>query len=291
MISSVTTNTWNISGPDFLAVYGILCAVAAAAAWIRWRRVLGPRRPADSSAPELDVYQVAMLAGGPPSVIVTAATNLYRAGRLTAGRRRGALELAAGPASPASGIERAVLEAVRSRPGSSVKTLRRDLRDAPAITAIASRLEHGGLLDPPAKQTRLRLELAAIGGLLVSLGVARVVAGASVGKPVAFLVVAVLAVLTITPILVGRVPRTTPAGRRVLKRVRSSQPGPRAMDAAMAVALGGAGALWLADPVSATELGLPRAGGWTGGTGAGGGGGGCGGGGGGCGGGGGGCGG
>jgi uncharacterized protein (TIGR04222 family) len=307
MISSATGTTWNISGPDFLILYGVVCTLAGVAAWMRWAGIRGSQQPLGHRSPDLepdlDVYRLATLSGGPARVVMTAATKLYRAGRLDSGTRRGTLKLSDRPAAAsadlgpgyrpltpgATDLELAVVEAVRTRPGISLATLRRDLRDMPAVTAVTSELERSGLLVSAAKWTRLRRELALAGGLLSVLGGARLVAGLSAGRPVGFLVLALLAVVVATLLVVRHLPRTTTAGRRALKHARRDQPSPQAMDAGMAVALGGAGALWLADPTSADGLGVHRSGasgrGASGGCGSGGcgsGGGGCGGGGGGC---------
>ncbi len=285
MISSAAANTWNISGPEFLLLYGVLCGLAAAVALVRWRSLLGSPRPTEEQPRELDVYRVAMLVGGPRRVLSTAVIGLYRTGRLSSDGRRAAIKVVDGGPPLCPGLERSVLEAVRAHPGTSVNALR-ELGEIPAVTAIASELEHARLLATSERRFRLSRELLAIGGLLLILGCLRVAAGMASGRPVSYLVLAVFGVLTVTVVVAARVPRTTLAGGRAVRRVRSDQPTNRQwMDASMAVALFGAGALWLADPVTASGLGVSRSstsfygGGGDGGAGGGyGGGGGCGGG-------------
>src|SRR6185437_10372660 len=82
------------------------------------------------------------------------------------------------------------------------------------------------------------------------------------GKPVAFLVVLIVLTFVVWRLSL-RVPNVTPAGRATLREARvesealrsGSLPG----DRALAVALFGIGALWLAEPALASELGFAQA--------------------------------
>ena len=75
-------NTWGISGPVFLAIYGAALLVVTGVAW--WS---GGRRGTDSAvdAEELDEYQVALLNGGERLAAVVALVNLDRQGAVELG--------------------------------------------------------------------------------------------------------------------------------------------------------------------------------------------------------------
>ena len=76
-------NTWGISGPAFLALYGTaLVVVTAAAVWVGWRR---ERVAADDAG--VDEYEVALLNGGERLAAVVALVNLDRQGALELGDR------------------------------------------------------------------------------------------------------------------------------------------------------------------------------------------------------------
>ena len=76
-------NTWGISGPAFLALYGTaLVVVTAAALWVGRRR---ERLAADAA--EVDEYEVALLNGGERLAAVVALINLDRQGSLELGDR------------------------------------------------------------------------------------------------------------------------------------------------------------------------------------------------------------
>src|SRR4051795_2310900 len=104
--------TWGITGPEFLWFYGALCAVAAAAAAFVRRRALGPSAGSKDPTPDLGVYKVAMLNGGPQLAITTAATKLHRDGVLCEGDEPRTHVVEAALAGQADPLERAVYEAV-----------------------------------------------------------------------------------------------------------------------------------------------------------------------------------
>jgi uncharacterized membrane protein YgcG len=138
------------------------------------------------------------------------------------------------------------------------------------------------------------------------LGLLRVLAGMSNAQPVGFVTAMMAVVIVLAALLLGRAPRRSRAGDRLLARLRTEQHGLAPANrpdwavygpegAALGIGIWGMSALWASDPVFADELALQRqasstgdGGGSTGGgdsgggSGDGGGGGGCGGGGGGC---------
>ena len=106
--------------------------------------------------------------------------------------------------------------------------------------------------------------------VVAALGVVRVMAGYANGRPVVFLIIAVVLVFVAGLLLVAMAPRRTRAGDALLRRLAadhhllspSMRPdwevyGPAG--AALAVGVFGVGALWAADPAFATELAAQRA--------------------------------
>ena len=173
---------------------------------------------------------------------------------------------------------------------SSYDQLRDALARRPEVAELRRSLEAAGLMYPaPVAAAQLRnvrlLWLAVLG-----LGVARLVVGMSRGKPVAFLVMLLVAAVFCALASLGGHLGRTPAGYRVLKAARREGGKPEEaasmgearfgpVGASYGVALFGASVLWATDPLFAEAMGMPRAGGGDGDGGGGGcGGGGCGGG-------------
>ena len=76
-------NTWGISGPTFLALYGLALLAVAGAAWFWGRRAVGSAIDVDG----LDEYEVAVLNGGERLAATVALVNLDRQGALELGDR------------------------------------------------------------------------------------------------------------------------------------------------------------------------------------------------------------
>ena len=285
-------DTWGISGPQFLLLYVALFAVTVPVVVLARRRALaGP--PGAAVPARLDRYEVAYLNGGCELVATTAVTGLLRDGVLTSTSRRGRrvrLGVRAAPPAGAHPVEWATYQLVAARPDHPRWALGAELCRATAMAAVCERLRQGGLAPTPEQRARYRAA-----GLwfvpLLALGTARVAAGSANGRPVGFLVVALLVTVVTATVLSVRVPAATALGRRTLAMLRAGTRRPTAgaspAELGMATALFGTGVLWAADTEMALALRVPREhgahlGGIGGGGGEGGGGGSCGGGGGGC---------
>lgn len=277
-------NTWGISGPVFLALYGsALLVVAAAALWGGHRRV----GASDEGTDGLDEYEVAMLNGGERLAAVVALVNLDRQGALELGDRllreleaSGDLDLAGMSASQleqlgvstdmtvrhsldpgADPVERAVYEAARHAEPRSASTVVTLATEASAFADLRADLEERGLLYPAEDADRLHhrwlwfLPLLAAGVLRATIGLQR-------GRPVTFLVVLLIVTVAATVFVARRrLVRTRHANRLLteLRREQTELPA-RAMTAGdaslgMALALAGVGALWLSDPPLALAMG------------------------------------
>jgi uncharacterized protein (TIGR04222 family) len=256
-----TATTWGISSAQFLIGYGLLCVAAAAAVWWEWRHALGPQQRGPDALPELGLYELALLGGGPHLAITSALAQLHHDKRLRVRRREGTLKVAEERTPAAEPFERAVYDTVRSEPGISIETLRWTLKDSEALESLSARLTQAGLLVDEEQSARVR-RLWIVGALLAALGIARVAAGLDGGAAVGGAVAMVLVVALATSWLFRHRPLTTKRGRDALERQRAERDDlrrhPPASESAMTVALFGGGALWLADPAVAAALGVPR---------------------------------
>lgn len=256
----VAASTWGVTGAQFLWFYGGLCAVAGLWVWSRWRRAMHPRSSGDMTRSP-DMYDVAMLNGGPQLAITAAATKLHRDGVLRRGFRRRTLE-AVGRVDPrAHPLEHEVFEVVRRQPGMWVAQLHEDLEESEVIASMTSDLASAGLLVDEARASRLR-KLWLVGLVVAALGIARIVAGVWNDAPIELPTVMVGAVVLATFLLARRRPIATARGRTVVRGRRQEREDlrhrPKAGESAMAVALFGGAALWIADPDFAGVLSVPR---------------------------------
>jgi uncharacterized protein (TIGR04222 family) len=269
-------NTWGISGPQFLILYGTILVVTGAVVFAIRRRISGRWDRvglAGLRAPELSPYEVAILKGGDSLALTVAVCRLKEAGALALAES-GSLEVA-GPLPPQPDpLEKWAYAVVQESPGRSKAVL--DKRAAePALAPIRERLWALGLLLEPRQRALIRWQLFWFVPVF-GLGVARLIAGSQNHRPVGLLVLLMLAG-AYGAYEVTKPPIATLAGTRVLKQLEQDSSIFSSYGFAGDVALSGFGALWAADATLATALGLKQG---TGGFG--GGGGGCGGGGGGC---------
>jgi len=259
-------DTWGISGPAFLLAY-VVIAVAVGVTAIRTRR-----RLADGSSQRrvtrLDgrPYDVAYVNGGADLALCAALSAMYRAGTISTSGR-GVVVAARRPDSRTDELERAIHHAA------AAPVSRHQLAAAGAVASALHRIEQRLIADGLLLSTLDRQRIRVTGGWLLAvaaLGVVRVMAGYANGRPVVFLVVAVMLVFVLGLLLIARAPRRTRAGDALLRQLAadhhalspSMKPdwavyGPAG--AALAVGVFGVGALWAADPAFATELAAQRA--------------------------------
>jgi uncharacterized protein (TIGR04222 family) len=215
-------DTWGIPGPVFIAGY-VVGALVALAITLAWRRSLSAGR---APSRELDVHEVAYLAGGEEQALVAALTGLRAENAIEIVDRR----LRRTDARPRG---RGDLDhAVAAKIGADRVDYAHRLLYGPAVRrqlhAIRDRLVRERLLLGAAELRQWRAAALPLWLLLV-VGVARLVAGASGGKPVGFLILAllVLTVLTLILTFASRSPRTraaTAAVAELRKRHRHLDP-------------------------------------------------------------------
>jgi uncharacterized protein (TIGR04222 family) len=265
------SHVWGIGNTTFLWCYGVLCALTLAGIWLR-RRSLSGVRGGTVRRRSCDAYELAMLNGGPQLAITIAAAELYRVGSLARGSSGKLVKVGQrsdGVADGTGELEDEVFAAVLRNPGASARTLRKELDGCAAIRRIASTLTEAGLLLDDRRRAQVdRLWLWTL-PLLVP-GIARLTAVGGGEEAVTSLTVIVLALTSVAVWLATQRPRATARGRRLLKterggrRTHGRMPSRREIPAA--VALYGAGVLWVADPGIAFAWDVPRERGttWTG---------------------------
>jgi uncharacterized protein (TIGR04222 family) len=133
---------------------------------IRVWRASGPLPPDPADPPELDVFEVTYLNGGPALVATTAAVGLLRAGHLAGpepptGRRNPPevqLRALAPPPDPHP-VERAVYDLVAARPSRPFHETQRRVADTGAVATLRGRLQALGLVLSDREQAAYRRTL------------------------------------------------------------------------------------------------------------------------------------
>ncbi|MFI0444998.1 TIGR04222 domain-containing membrane protein [Actinomadura sp. 6N118] len=279
-------DTWGIAGPVFLWGIFVPAALVLIVIVVLIRRSIAAGQ---ETKRELHPYEAAYLTGGRTRVLGTV---------LAALRAQGAIESAGGgqvrvtetPIPDAAPVEVAVHEVIREAREIKIRDVPDDLRVRNEMEALKASLEREGLALGGGDKTAIRMASLLLWGLL-AVGVARLASGISNGRPVGFLIVAVI-LFTLVCLGFMVVGNKTRAGRTALEATRdrlghlnpSANPawatyGPSG--AAFGVALFGTAALMSFDPAFAEEAQLRHymtTSGGTSGDSGGGGGGGCGGG-------------
>ncbi|MGY3518217.1 TIGR04222 domain-containing membrane protein [Micromonospora sp. PTRAS2] len=255
-------DTWGIPGPTFLGFYLLAGLVVVIGAIVHRRRVLAG--PSSVGGAQLGPQQVAYLNGGNQLAIWTSLGGLRGTGVVGVRTDR---RLAVGGSLPAGAtpLDRAVHHAANQ--GLYARELGRDRWVQQALDQLRQGLEQQGLaLSAARRQSAQRGSFPVF--LLVLLGGFRIFAGLSNGRPVAFLVLAVIP-LAIASALLARVPWRTRAAERALRELRRTNvhlapaSGPAyatygAAGAAMGVALFGTATLWAMDPGFAEQAEIQR---------------------------------
>ncbi len=265
------SDTWGVSGPDFLRLYiGLAVAVYVAAMVVLvWSR----HRPASTSQQIRDVAstltppEVAYLRGGPKRAVLCAVAGLRARGLILAPGKHRLVTTRPTPPNEVFPLERAVHEAVRRQTVftwlAGAATVRAEL------DAIDARLTSIGLLLPPAHRRWIRITTLSIIAVL-GLGVVRLIAGIFNDKPVGYLLLTLLGYAAVMAMWLlassSLLPRTR-TGHKVLRHLtkryailtpahRPSWSAGGAQTAAMSAALFGAVALYAGDPAFAHQLGM-----------------------------------
>jgi uncharacterized protein (TIGR04222 family) len=262
---AITSDTWGISGPTFLVAYLVLAAAVLLAAMRARRALTDPRPDRPFGDPGAHPHDVAHLNGGAELAVTSALAAMHLKG--TVAPSKGQIHAVGRPAPGDDALERAIHLTTGSAVARRRLPLHRPVQTA--LDGIEKRLVAAGFLLSDAERRRIR----SIGWWLVAvagLGLLRLLAGIADGKPVGFLLVALLAVSLGAGVLLAWAPRRTRSGDRLLARLKvdhhelapDSRPdwiayGPAA--AALGVGIFGTSALWASDPAFAEELAMQRA--------------------------------
>jgi uncharacterized protein (TIGR04222 family) len=254
-------NTWGISGPAFLAIYGGAIVLLALGAVLH-RRVAFRGTPG-ADADELDPEQIAYVTGGPRLAACASLAALRAVGVVDAeGRDR--LTTTAPLAADPTGLDRVVYAAAGR--GVRASRLWRDPEVRAELTRMGHELAATGLVIAPPVHRALRLW--GVAGLALGvLGVARIVAGIANDKPVGYLDPEVAAALFGSVLAATADRYTTTAARRPLITLRrqygylapAQSPAMEAygaVGAALGVALFGPAAFQAMDPAFVSVLGI-----------------------------------
>lgn len=264
------TDTWAISGPAFLwAFIGVATLIVMGAAAHR-RRVLAGGT--DVQLERLTPAEVAYLAEGPSRAAYATLATLNRAG-LVQFEENGRMRRTGGIQAGASALEAAVAHAAGDGERASLVHHHPSVRSA--LAQIESDLLRRGLLVSTQRRSAARLGAWMV-LLLFAFGVVRLIAGISAGRPVMYLVLALIA-LAVAFFALHRVPRLTNAAKAALASLRrrhhyfeaKSRPAWQTYDPVMtglAVGLFGTALLWDSNPELADAAELRHAAGYQGGA-------------------------
>ncbi|MBC6463250.1 TIGR04222 domain-containing membrane protein, partial [Actinomadura sp. HBU206391] len=275
MLIAANGDAWGISGPTFLIVYAV-AAIALAALTVALRRKVTRGRP--TKVP-LGPIEAAYLIGG-SSRAIAAAVAALRADRAVTSAGDGRLEARATSYTMRSPLNDAVIRAIQSS-SATASALIAHVGVRRALDGVRVGLERKGLLLTPAERAQLRFTALPFGVLLV-IGLVRLVADIQNDSAVGFLVAALIVVAVSALVWLNVAPRVTRAGRDALADVRAKhahlEPSMSpawdtygSSDAALGVGLFGMAALMSMDPAFAEEaaigqqLGLQSGGGGIGG--------------------------
>lgn len=218
----VNLDVLEMRGPAFLMLYAVVLLVAAAIAWLLRNR----QRAADDGAPlpELDAYEVAVLAGGEELATRVAISRLVMDGKVVADSS--GLQSIASPADTQDGHEdhplvHAIHKFIQAQPSSSASEVR--TAGEAAAAPIGAKLEDAGLLETPNSFHRARWAAMKVMLPALALGIFKAVLGASRGRPIGFLAV-LLAIAVVLTVMFYRLPRRTKRGDRLLRTLKSDLP-------------------------------------------------------------------
>ena len=242
-------NPLDLQGPQFLGLYIVLLIAAAVVAAGLQALLRQPGGDGSGYAPGLDAYEAAYLAGGPERV--ADAGLLALAGRdVLFIERVSRMFRVHQPLPPMSHpVEQALFAAAPA----SLEQMRKVA--GRAITPIRDRLREMGLVPGPAELKNLRLGGAAVVGVVLLLGLAKIAVGLSRGRPVQDLAWLCVITVGVGLYLAARSPSRRPRGDSALRALMRANQGLRATagsgaaltpsDAALAAGLFGATALAL----------------------------------------------
>jgi len=255
-------DTWGISGPSFLKLYGTLSVLVGVLLWCT-PPTAQPRAANHRRGTGRVPARLSQRRGGPGGDRRgRAAARLCADGVLAPAATRHTLEVRRHlPEVHAAPIERELYGMMRDHRVASPNELQQELRGSAALVELRRQLIDARLLASGDTARRVgRLWLATVP--LLALGVVRVVAGTHNHKPVAFLELMLAIVLGATVWFARQRPRLTRAGAALLNELRTREGNWRgkrlSRSPSRTVALFGGSTLWITNPTLAAAFTLPR---------------------------------
>lgn len=249
---AILSSIFDLDGPSFLAVYTVGFAIAFM--WSLARRSRANARFALPGAEETkltDPYEIAWLAGGVPRCAQVAVVKLITCGAVQWRRTRILREsrLVAGGSAEAgfNEMERALFSAIRGHGDKGMRLTEIPALVAARISGLEARVAKRGLRPTQSEANRGGCLIILPMLFLVVFGAAKVWVGITRDKPVLFLIALIVVTVVVAAVVASRKKRLTPAGEKLLLRMRAERETPG--DTLAAVALFGAG--WAGDPMLA----------------------------------------
>ncbi|MEV6013204.1 TIGR04222 domain-containing membrane protein [Streptomyces sp. NPDC051976] len=206
---------WGLSGPQFLGVYAGVCVlsiVLVKVIWVAVRRSAGPAVPVTA-----DVYTLALLSGGSARVVDTAVQALVESGQLRVSRDH--VITVCGTGIPEEPVQRAVLACVGRVKSTNLTGVRRLSAAADPVTRISRAAAEQGLLLSPGRRRKARAAMV-LPAAVFGMGVARLVNGVRLHRPVGLLVLFLVITVVVSLIVAAGVPKITQAGQDLRDRAR-----------------------------------------------------------------------
>jgi uncharacterized protein (TIGR04222 family) len=214
---------WGLSGPEFMGIYTTLAVAALAAVPALWAPLRRPPRTYRRSERPSDVYTLALLKGGEKRVVDTAVQALVAEDRVRVSRdhRISAVD----GATAGEPVQREVLAAITALGSAELEDIRYRALGGRAVHRVHEAAVGQGLLLSEGRRARAMLALLLPTAVLV-LGVVRLIGGASAGRPVGLLVLALVVTFMVLMFLLAGAPRLTTYGQSLRARAGSSTTSP-----------------------------------------------------------------
>lgn len=209
-----------IQGPAFLGIYIPLAAAGLLLMAAVQYLVRGPfgRQPAEGL--ELGPYELAYLTGGGERVLQAAVLRLCQAGVLELSSLGVARPTGAALPPDAAPVETAAMSVAARRRLRSASDIRW------ALEILRVRLENLGLVPSQRSRRRLRWTAGLVMGPVLALGLMRLGFGMAHHRPVAFLVISLIAAAVLTVAITAGLSRGNRRGAGVARAARAASPRP-----------------------------------------------------------------
>jgi uncharacterized protein (TIGR04222 family) len=221
-------NPFNLTGPNFLIFYGMVCAAAVLAAYAL-RQLLRDNTPTRDE-PKLNAYDIACLAGGVPGVLRACLASLIVNGRLkpVVGEKLPTFRAKDSLAAVHHDIERIMLGEAAHENGATVAALLDRSRNAGS--EVESALQGQGLMETRESIAAARWAPILLLSAVFLIGFVKVFVGVERDKPVVFLIVMVVALGILMALYFWRVPLRTRRGEELLRKLKNEHSLLRSID-------------------------------------------------------------